>query len=134
MRSILSYNVKHTCRRIFFHYKSRIWSIFFQNSCESCASHSSIFFQENYLKDINYFKKKNKIDIELISDNTLSLSDYTIDFLSKTKKVIEKIEKISHLNKVILNKEQNNNIRKNSGKKKFKKKKYYKKILQKKTK
>ncbi len=92
----------------------------------------NIFFKENYLNDINYFKKKNKIDIELISDNTHSLSDYTIEFLSKTKKVIEKIEKISHLNNVILNKEQNNNIRKNSSKKKFKKKKYYKKILQKK--
>ena len=87
----------------------------------------NIFFQENYLKDINYFKKKNKIDIELISDNTLSLSDYTIEFLSRAKKVIEKIEKISHLNKVILDKEQNNNIIKKFKKKKFKKKKYYKK-------
>ena len=94
----------------------------------------NIFFQENYLKDINYFKKKNKIDIELISDNTLSLSDYTIELLSKTKKVIEKIEKISHLNKIVLDKEQNNSIRKNS-KKKFKKKKYYKqKYFKKKTK
>jgi ribonuclease E len=64
----------------------------------------NIFFQENYLKDINYFKKKNKIEIELITDNTLSLSDYIVEFLSKTKKVIEKIEKISQLNKVILDK------------------------------
>ena len=70
---------------------------------------------------------------ELISDNTLSLSDYTIEFLSKTKKVIEKIEKISHLNKVILDKEQNNNIRKNS-KQKIKKKYYKKKYFKKKTK
>ena len=92
----------------------------------------NIFFQENYLKHINYFKKKNKIEIELISDNRLSLSDYTIEFLSKTKKVIEKIEKISNLNKVMLDKEQNNNIRKNSIKKKFKKKKYYKKKYSKK--
>ena len=87
----------------------------------------NIFFQENYLKHINYFKKKNKIEIELISDNRLSLSDYTIEFLSKTKKVIEKIEKISNLNKVMLDKEQNNNIRKNSIKKKYYKKKYSKK-------
>ena len=92
----------------------------------------NIFFQENYLKDINYFKKKNKIDIELISDNTLSLSDYTVEFLSKTKKIIDKLEKISHLNKVILDKEQNNNIRQNSKKKQFKKKNIIKKILQKK--
>ena len=92
----------------------------------------NIFFEENYLKDINYFKKKNKIDIELISDNTLSLSDYTIEFLSKTKKVIEKIEKISQLNKVILDKEQNNNIR--NSKQKIKKKYYKKKYFKKKTK
>ncbi len=87
----------------------------------------NIFFQENYLKHINYFKKKNKIEIELISDNRLSLSDYTIEFLSKTKKVIEKIEKISNLNKVMLDKEQNNNIRKNSIKKKIQKKNIIKK-------
>ena len=89
----------------------------------------NIFFQENYLKDINYFKKKNKTDIELISDNTLSLSDYTIEFLSKTKKVIEKIEKISQLNKVILDKEQINNIRKKSKKKSIIKKNTSKKKL-----
>ena len=65
------------------------------------------------------------------SDNALSLSDYRIELLSKTKKVIEKIEKISHLNKVILDKGQSNNIRKNLKKKftkkKFTKKKYFKK-------
>jgi len=32
------------------------------------------FIQENYSNDINYFKKKNKINIELISDNSTPLS------------------------------------------------------------
>ena len=85
------------------------------------------FIQENYSNDINYFKKKNKINIELISDNSLSLSDYILEFLSKTNKVIDKIERISHLKKIILNKEQNDNRKKNLKKTNLRKKKYFKK-------
>jgi len=85
------------------------------------------FIQENYSNDINYFKKKNKINIELISDNSLSLSDYILEFLSKTNKVIDKIERISHLKKIILNKEQNDNGKKNLKKTNLRKKKYFKK-------
>ena len=85
------------------------------------------FIQESYSKDINYFKKKNKIGIELISDNSCSFSDYTIVFLSKTNKVIEKIENISHLKKIIFDTEQNNITKKNLKKTNFKRKKYYKK-------
>ena len=85
------------------------------------------FIQENYSNDINYFKKKNKINIELISDNSLSPSDYILEFLSKTNKVIDKIERISHLKKIILNKEQNDNGKKNLKKTNLRKKKYFKK-------
>ena len=85
------------------------------------------FIQESYSKDINYFKKKNKIGIELISDNSCSFSDYTIVFLSKTNKVIEKIENISHLKKIIFDTEQNNITKENLKKTNFKRKKYYKK-------
>ena len=85
------------------------------------------FIQENYSNDINYFKKKNKINIELISDNSLSPSDYILEFLSRTNKVIDKIERISHLKKIILNKEQNDNRKKNLEKTNLRKKKYFKK-------
>ena len=85
------------------------------------------FIQENYSNDINYFKKKNKINIELISDNSLSPSDYILEFLSRTNKVIDKIEKISHLKKIMLNKEQNDNRKKNLEKTNLRKKKYFKK-------
>ena len=85
------------------------------------------FIQENYSNDINYFKKKNKINIELISDNSLSPSDYILEFLSRTNKVIDKIERISHLKKIILNKEQNDNRKKNLKKTNLRKKKYFKK-------
>ncbi len=85
------------------------------------------FIQENYSNDINYFKKKNKINIELISDNSLSPSDYILEFLSRTNKVIDKIERISHLKKIILDKEQNDNRKKNLEKTNLRKNKYFKK-------
>ncbi len=87
------------------------------------------FIQESYLKDINYFKKKNKININIESDKLLSFSDYIIEFLSKTNKVIEKIENIAVLEK----KDSNNNF-KVKIKKKLKRKNFKKKYFKKKPK
>ena len=83
------------------------------------------FIKENYYDDFNYFKRKNKIEINLFENNSLGLDDYEIEFLSKTNKVIEKIEKISNLKKLVIFKPEVKNF--NVNKKKFKKKKYYKK-------
>ena len=83
------------------------------------------FIKENYIDDFNYFKRKNKIEINLFENNSLSLDDYEIEFLSKTNKVIDKIEKISTLKKLEILKPEVKNF--NIGKKKFKKKKFYKK-------
>jgi len=88
----------------------------------------SDFIEENYLKDINYFKKKNKINIIIESDKLLSFSDYKIQFLSKTNKVIEQIEELSVLKKIEINKNQKIKIRKPSKRKNFKKKFFKKKI------
>ena len=85
------------------------------------------FIQESYLKDINYFQKKNKKKIEVMSDNSLNFSDYKIEFFSKTNKLIDKIENISILKKHAINKFQNNKSVKVYKKNKYKKKKYYKK-------
>jgi len=89
------------------------------------------FINDNYLDEIGYFKKKNKLNIEINNDNSLSFSDYIVEFLSKTNKTIEKIEKISVLKKPLLNNESklSNNFqnKKNKNKKKYYKKKYYKK-------
>ena len=58
-------------------------------------------FIENYFsEDLNYFKKKNKIKINLNIGENLSLQDYTIEFKSKSGKVLEKIEKIENLQKI----------------------------------
>jgi len=83
------------------------------------------FIKENYIDDFNYFKRKNKIEINLFENNSLGLDDYEIEFLSKTNKTIEKIEKISSLKKLQILKPEVKNY--NINKIKFKKKKYYKK-------
>ncbi len=82
------------------------------------------FIKENYMDDFNYFKNKNKVEINLFENNSLGLDDYEIEFLSKTNKVIEKIEKISSLKKLKILKPEAQNF--NINKKKFKKKKFYK--------
>ncbi len=84
------------------------------------------FIKENYIDDINYFKNKNKIEINLFENNLLGLDDYEIEILSKTNKVIEKIKKISNLKKLEILKPEAKNF--NINKKQFKKKKFYKKI------
>ena len=76
------------------------------------------------MDDFNYFKNKNKVEINLFENNSLGLDDYEIEFLSKTNKVIEKIEKISSLKKLKILKPEAQNF--NINKKKFKKKKFYK--------
>jgi len=59
------------------------------------------FIEENYTEDMNYFKNKNKIEINIFLNNSLGFSDYIIEFFSKTNKVIEKIESISTLSKIV---------------------------------
>jgi len=85
----------------------------------------SNFIKENYYDDFNYFKRKNKVEINLFENSYLGLDDYEIELLSKTNKVIEKIEKISNLKKLEIFKPEVKNYTIN--KKKFKKKKFYKK-------
>jgi len=89
------------------------------------------FINENYSDEIGYFKKKNKLTIEINHDNSLSFSDYIVEFFSKTNKVIDKIEKISILKKPDLSNQikPSKNFKKNNNKikKKYYKKKFYKK-------
>jgi len=89
------------------------------------------FIEENYTEDINYFKNKNKIEINILLNNSLGFSNYIIEFFSKTNKVIEKIENISTLSKIINLKtyKKEKVAKKNIHKKKFYKKKNYKKKI-----
>ena len=91
----------------------------------------SDFLKENFIDDLTYFEKKNKMTIDIITDNSLIIPEYKIDFQNKTKKTIETaehIEKLKNLDqqkKDILNLEINDN--KKFTKKSFKKKKFFNK-------
>ena len=89
------------------------------------------FIKENFKDDLKYFESKNKIKIEIATDDSLIIPDYKIDFKNKSKKIIEKIESISKLNnlEIINNNEKMKDEQKKNKfkKKKFIKKKYYKK-------
>jgi ribonuclease E len=52
----------------------------------------SDFLKENFVEDLTYFEKKNKMKIDIITDNSLIVPEYIIDFKNKTNKTIELIE------------------------------------------
>ena len=86
----------------------------------------SDFIDKNFKKDLNYFEKKNKVKINIKSNDNLNFSEYLIEYKSKSNKVIEKVEKLESLKKIIA--EKNNKINKSPKKKIFKKRKYKKKF------
>ena len=93
----------------------------------------SDFLKENFIDDLTYFEKKNKIKIDIISDNNLIIPEYIIDIKNKSKKTIELIEhfeKLKNLDQLITK----NNIIELKDKKKFKKKTFRKKKFYKKAK
>ncbi len=90
----------------------------------------SDFLKENFFEDLTYFEKKNKMKIDIISDNSLIIPEYIIDIKNKSKKTIEIIEQFEKLKN--LEEQKLNNVIELKDKKKFKKKtfrkrKYYKK-------
>lgn len=91
----------------------------------------SDFLKENFVNDLTYFEKKNKMKIDIISDNSLIIPEYIIDIKNKSKKTIELIENYEKLkNLEIQNKENKISETKENkkiNKKTYKKKKYYKK-------
>ena len=89
------------------------------------------FINENFSEDLKYFEKKNKLNIKLVSDNQLSLTDFIITFHTKTKKIIKTIEEVSSLKKII-KEEENKYVKKiNTKNLKYKKKKFIKKKFKK---
>ncbi len=90
----------------------------------------SDFLKENFVNDLTYFEKKNKMTIDIISDNSLIIPEYIINIQNKSKKTIELIEHYEKLKNLqtqnkedkISQKKEDKKIKKN-----YKKKKYYKK-------
>ncbi len=87
-------------------------------------------FIENYFsEDLNYFKKKNKIKINLNISEKIGLQEYAIEFKSKSEKTLEKIEKVENLQKISEEKVDKNLELKNNKKSSFKRKKFKKKKI-----
>ncbi len=91
----------------------------------------SDFLKENFIEDLTYFEKKNKIKIDIITDNNLIIPEYIIDIKNKSKKTIELIEHFEKLKNLEQQSVDNNiielKIKKKFKKKTFKKKRFYKK-------
>ncbi len=52
----------------------------------------SDFLKQNFIENLNFFEKKNKVKIDIISDNSLIIPEYVIDMKNKSKKTIELLE------------------------------------------
>ncbi len=85
----------------------------------------SDFLKENFIEDLTYFEKKNKMKIDIISDNSLIIPEYIIDIKNKSKKTIELIEHFEKLKN--LEEQKVNNVIELKDKKKYKKKTFRKK-------
>ena len=92
------------------------------------------FINDYYLDVVNYFEKKHKAKININNNNDLNLEDYIIEFKSKTKKVLDKIEKVGQLEALKIETEKEITLSKNKGRKIFKKRKFRKKFFKKKIK
>lgn len=91
----------------------------------------SDFLKENFVNDLTYFEKKNKIIIDIVSDPSLIIPEYIINVQNKSKKTIELVEYYEKLKNLELqikeNKSNGDKDIKKFHKKPFKKKPYFKK-------
>ncbi len=93
----------------------------------------SDFLKENFVEDLTYYEKKNKMKIDIITDNSLIIPEYIIDLKNRSKKTVELVEHHEKLKN--LDQQKDKEITKvTKEKKKFIKKKKYKKKYFKKTK
>jgi ribonuclease E len=83
------------------------------------------YIYENFSESIEYFQKKNKIKINISSNLEYNNQEYLLEFKSKTKKILNKIENVEKLIKKTEDKHIASKI-KTQKKKKFKKAKFIK--------
>ena len=91
----------------------------------------SDFLKENFVENLTYFEKKNKMTIDIITDNSLIIPEYIINFQNKSKKTIELVERHEKLKNIELQIKEDKIVEKKEAKKfnkkPFKKKPYFKK-------
>ncbi len=92
----------------------------------------SKFLKDNFIDNLTYFEKKNKMKIDIITQNNLIIPEYIIDIKNKSKKTIELIEHFENLKNLDQQREMNNvidiKIKKTFKKKPYRKKKFFKKV------
>ena len=93
----------------------------------------SDFLKENFVEDLTYLEKKNKIKIDIITEKNLIIPEYIIDLKNKSKKTLELVEHYEKL-KNLETQKKDDNVIDIKIKKKFKRKYTKKKIFYKKTK
>ena len=57
------------------------------------------YIEENLRKEIDYFKKKYKLELDIFPNENLAIPEYKIDLLNKNKKIIKKIENFAKIEK-----------------------------------
>jgi ribonuclease E len=87
----------------------------------------SDFMKKNFMEDLKYFEEKNKIKIDIITDNSLIIPEYKIDLQNNTKKTIETVEYIEKLKNLDEQKKDLKSFDSLNKKKTFKKKPFLKK-------
>ena len=87
----------------------------------------SDFLKENFIEDLTFFEKKNKMKIDIISDDTLIIPEYIIDIKNRSKKTIELLEYFEKLKKINTTIDEKKTIKIKTKRKTYKKKKFYKK-------
>ena len=74
------------------------------------------YIDKNFEKEIDHFKKKYKLEFNILADDSRIIPEYKIDLLNKNKKVIKRVEYISNIEK---SPSKNNYIKKHFRNKKF---------------
>ena len=87
------------------------------------------YMDNNFVDNLNYFKKKNKVDLLLEINANYEISEYSIEFKLKSGKLIEKIENISELKKNVMKDTKDEKKIIKFKKKTFHRRKFYKKKL-----
>ena len=65
------------------------------------------YIVENLVKEVNHFKKKYKLEFNILEDNNLMVPEYKIELLNKKNKILNKVENIEKIEKILLDKKNN---------------------------
>ena len=57
----------------------------------------NLYIKNNLLNEIHYFEKKYLFKINILTDDTLIIPEYRIELLNKSKKIIDKVEKVNKI-------------------------------------